>query len=1505
MGSRFRRWAYAASLSVLIAALSWHALLSISIREAVLWRFGCNLTFRELSIENGSLVLNDARLIKNQLFDLSIQDVRIEISLKRPLSILLTRPHFVFPSGIPDQMLKSGGSGGRIRIKAVDGTYEIGGVNPLSGSFSFQDKKLLVEGGGGSLSLAKSQERLECGLERFPLAPFAHLLAFLDLHPVDGVISGSVHVVEDKAFLRLSLENAGWMSSRWDAAGGVGFLEVEGEVESRLQSVRRLKVRLRDACAVRKSSRVESLSGMLFYNEGIGFRWELDGTDFSWQGKNFKDKWLQSRLRIGRAAGSLDMEQEEEGRLWTLALDAADAPFFQWLSDFGPEIDWPCRFKEGKLQAKLLCRERDGRIVEWKATGIEGTDLTLAAAEGQFACRRLLATAGCKENRRMNFDASVQLEEGSLHLGEASVSGLYANLAVSKGLIRESAALAICNGLESTAIFSGSLEEIGAEVRVKGAWADFGRCAGLDLPPGNFVEALFAIKGDWDECRIAVSIPFSDEEGLVGSARVKDRKVREASLEAKRFDLSRLDVNWAGAADFSLQGADQKWSGQAEGEDLFFKWKDAFVWIPTLKAQGESIEGRLLASTEKMEGEAAIFGEAIPFSATLSLEENLLTVRLEQADAAGIDLAGVAFFSLENEIPFAFETSRVQGDLGGAAEFASLPFSGKISNGSFFLDGSLLQEPVSWHWSFEGCFAEIAHLAIREGEAKISLDSEVGLLSLSDLKGNVQIGEAEFPIRGFVEYQEGAWEFDVRMEDRFRDLARLAGSAAREPEHVSFQFDLDKSHLLGARVQVQECKTGFDRLETLKLAAKISSEELRSWSRSLQAIDQRMGPLLGAPLEGACFIEADLRANALSLVRIEGEGVKWKGKDLPLHLALLQNGAKWKVEALQIGDAKGEASFCRAEEDWQIEGGVVRLQDGAEVALSGSISPDLQCELSIESLFFPLDKMGIAGEVRGKGSATLEWRDDFRFETDLDLILSPLTIDAFRIENKKPLQLHFSKRQGLLVRGLDLEVRKTDCETSPLSARIGLMQVDLAEKRWHLHHSHLRLPTDSVSFFLQKIDPGHPVAGLLRALDPKSDLECFAEISFAEDFSHFSCFMKEGFVPFFGAVRHLQNVDFHYGGNKASLDFLALHQGHSLKIGASVEIDRFSGALTLEDEGWPLEEGERAMAVQWGLDPKKGIVIHSVEGSFGGIEATFHEETGEEIGLIGSAKLDCGYLSELFSPRIGRVFNELKMGKGYELKGRFFYGSGLKEAQFKGLLSGKNCEFCGWQIRSILSQIEIGTSSVRLFDLKGSDAAGILKIDRLTMSQKEDDPWNIAMPSFKLLEFRPSLLQKVGRDVGPVGPLVIRELAMTDFRGELEESLTYTAQGKLSFINSFKREHTVFDLPADVLGRIFGLDLELLIPVKGNLTFALKEGKFWLDELQGAYSEGKRSKFFLVKEGVSPTIDLDGNVNILVKMKQYVLFKFTENFLLSIDGTLESPSYSLQKKSRIQKLLGL
>jgi hypothetical protein len=164
------------------------------------------------------------------------------------------------------------------------------------------------------------------------------------------------------------------------------------------------------------------------------------------------------------------------------------------------------------------------------------------------------------------------------------------------------------------------------------------------------------------------------------------------------------------------------------------------------------------------------------------------------------------------------------------------------------------------------------------------------------------------------------------------------------------------------------------------------------------------------------------------------------------------------------------------------------------------------------------------------------------------------------------------------------------------------------------------------------------------------------------------------------------------------------------------------------------------------------------------------------------------------------------------------------------------------------------------------------------------------------------LLKKIGQtETGPLTPLVVRNLHLDGLTGLVEDSKTYTAKGELFFINTFRREFSVFDLPADVLSRIIGIDLELLIPVKGTLTYELKDGLFHLSELKDSFSEGHRSAFFLVEEA-NPSMDLDGNLNILIKMKQFVLFKLTESFVIAIDGQLDDPQYHLQKR---RKFLGL
>ncbi len=97
------------------------------------------------------------------------------------------------------------------------------------------------------------------------------------------------------------------------------------------------------------------------------------------------------------------------------------------------------------------------------------------------------------------------------------------------------------------------------------------------------------------------------------------------------------------------------------------------------------------------------------------------------------------------------------------------------------------------------------------------------------------------------------------------------------------------------------------------------------------------------------------------------------------------------------------------------------------------------------------------------------------------------------------------------------------------------------------------------------------------------------------------------------------------------------------------------------------------------------------------------------------------------------------------------------------------------------------------------------------------------------------------------------------------------------------------------------MDQELLIPVQGEVDYQIHDGKFFLTALKDAYSLNKRSEFFFDPTWPMASVGLDGSLEIYVKMKHYVLFKFTENFVLSIQGSLKDPEYELTRKIRAPK----
>ncbi|MBN2479727.1 MAG: hypothetical protein JXA94_05825, partial [Parachlamydiales bacterium] len=324
------------------------------------------------------------------------------------------------------------------------------------------------------------------------------------------------------------------------------------------------------------------------------------------------------------------------------------------------------------------------------------------------------------------------------------------------------------------------------------------------------------------------------------------------------------------------------------------------------------------------------------------------------------------------------------------------------------------------------------------------------------------------------------------------------------------------------------------------------------------------------------------------------------------------------------------------------------------------------------------------------------------------------------------------------------------------------------------------------------------------------------------------------------------------------------------------------------------QKDENPLKIKWSINQNKIFEINEMTGSFSGIDILFQKEN-EKV-LFGSVKLDLFKLKKIMPIPVEDAISKFDLRKGYEFSGRLFLDfSKNKNFKFQGLFSGKDFELLGYRFKTMLSSVEIDPSKLNFQNLKISDTSGILSIKNFLL-EKNEISWQINIPNLKIKDLRPSLMQKIDHPLGEMTPFLVRELNLNEFKGNVNDRKSFSGKGNLHFINSFKRNHSVFEFPADVLSRIVGLDQELLTPVKGKVDLKVSDGKFYIKDLQDSFSEGERSKFFLHDKGQKPYVDFDGNIYLNIAMKQYVLFKFTESFVISIRGDLQEPKYNLKKK---------
>lgn len=726
-------------------------------------------------------------------------------------------------------------------------------------------------------------------------------------------------------------------------------------------------------------------------------------------------------------------------------------------------------------------------------------------------------------------------------------------------------------------------------------------------------------------------------------------------------------------------------------------------------------------------------------------------------------------------------------------------------------------------------------------------------LSCFDARGVLDIGK-KIPFYCPIFQSEG--RFDFRFEHPLFDLARFAGTL----QGGEITVDEKRSHILGEAVYEARAFISEDGLDQTLVRCKIPWKLFPFFLEIPKALE---------------FLDAeDLFTCQLSCGKKKGLELELSSALSSMHLRLSRFDALWRLEPSTFQNCVVQGSFRQEKEGFQIIQGKGVWKEGAAFDFTGRVFSFDWWDLTVSRLRIDLSTIsqckewGVEGILEGEG--ILHWKGGL--ESDFDLIASHLKFKDWAFENGSPIHAYCSSKKGISVRGMNLSVIDSNA-----NCKIGLFQYDLDQSLFVLTQSQFHFSPDFIaklglqerfSFFPLQIGE-EPLHGI-------------ADLAFSSDLSNVSLFMKELEIPLDDTKYHVQNLHLDIDQKECKINFDLDHQSRLIPMDLAFGIDPLvQGRLTIENN----------LKIDWTYQDR--LCLQTIVGMCTGIDASFYLE-GDS--MIGSARVNGNELKELLPEKIARVFHELKIGDGYELKGRLsFSDQGLG---FKGILSGKQIELFDFEFRNILAQIEWDANHLHISDLKVSDFAGVLKIDHILAKGVGKDPWTISIPHITITELRPSLLQDVGGPPGKLSPLVVRELKIDDFQGLVDDGNTYTAHGELYFINSYKRGKSILELPSDWLSRIVGLDFDLMIPVCGTLRYELHDGFFHFTELVGSFSENKRSEFFLVFNENSPKMDLDWNLNILIQMKQFVLFKFTEAFIISVTGKLDDPKIQLQRKNR-------
>ncbi len=719
---------------------------------------------------------------------------------------------------------------------------------------------------------------------------------------------------------------------------------------------------------------------------------------------------------------------------------------------------------------------------------------------------------------------------------------------------------------------------------------------------------------------------------------------------------------------------------------------------------------------------------------------------------------------------------------------------------------------------------------------------------------------------------------------------------------VPFEYDLKKSHLL---ISPFEGLLTFPTLSNKVYQFEVEECALTHFPNPEMLVSIQVNEGGSSVFSGSARMEKFLGGRLLS---VEGDQLNLKG--------VLQ-GDRFAIQTFQWQSLQGEVYGTIGEKGYQLDRLKLRYKellslffegeiDVESLHLNGTLSQvliDLNhlSDVSVFSKFFPasMDSGKLKGKLSCEGS--IHW-DIPAKDCSLEAIASvdELEWGGYYFGEGKNLQCHYSTTKGLSIEGFEGRISS---DGAPFRFSLGEFRFALTDESLDLKNCTFTISLEKLRAIAEDLSNRFPknfpsqVLTAMDCIDHKVPLEgCFSIHLSARD-KGLLLKLNEGSYSVCNRKFFIKDFTANFSNEKTEISTVCLWKDQPLTI-------------YLRTPGWAFHDGEMSikesgdyrppLKISWSKD-KEHFCFESIQGTVLGME--FHLQKKEESmnGHVLNGVINCNLreAKHLFPLTFESWIDKLSLGAGYTIAGDFQLSIfPLNLDGFRGTLNGKEFEVGNFHVESLSSEIIYDKEHLSLRNFQVADNAGEMNIALLELFRHQDQ-WEVQIPRLSLRNARPSLLRKEmkgekKKHKSYLKTFIIPRLEIENLAGVIGKASSFSGKGEMHF-NHVQTNNFLSNLlyiPTEITGRI-GLDFSLLVPVRGTVRYEIHDGKIHLLKLENSYSEGKRSRFYLVDD-TAAYIDFDGKLSLQLGMKQYnLLMKIAELFTISVNGTIFKPTYSL------------